>query len=169
MYARLAFKLLSILFDYPSAEFRQVAESWGEIEALLSGWCRGFAQLVRSFLENVGDPEDAYVSVFEAPPKCPPYAHGYIFREGDGEVGKFLLEIKVWYKSAGLDIANRELPDYLPAMLEYVAHTGDFNFLARYVAPWIGKFRACLEREGSPYARLAEALEKAIECVSIVE
>ena len=130
------------------------------------------AKLISSFLERV-DPEsidEVYVSVFEAPAKCSLYAHEYLLKNRQEELGRFLLELKGIYRLYGVDVpVRREIPDYLPLMLEFLSLLYDVNrgeaerFARRYLSKWIGELRSCLERNNSIYSILARALETLIE------
>lgn len=60
------------------------------------------------------------------PVKCALYAHHYTLKDKQSEVGAYLLEIKARYKSKGFDIpVSKELPDFLPVMLELLSSIVD--------------------------------------------
>ncbi|MFN3803856.1 MAG: nitrate reductase molybdenum cofactor assembly chaperone [Pyrobaculum sp.] len=122
---------------------------------------------LKAFLEEAEgvDLESHRVEMFELTPRCPPYAGYYALGEDSRERGLYMYQILTYYKALGftMDI-RRELPDYLPAMLEFLgATTGGREelrreFYRRFIAPWFKKFVECLEKHKSPYRHLARAL-----------
>ncbi len=168
---RLTLKVLSIIFSYPGKDLASLAGEAESLRVLLEGEDPEAARLIHEFLREV-DPSRAdedYVSVFELPPKCSLYAHTYLLKGKEDMVGQFLLELKGHYKSKGLDVpVERELPSYLPVMLEYLALIYDEDpglaarFARRYLAKWVGRLAECLERNRSPWAKPARALERVV-------
>ena len=72
------------------------------------------------------DPE-AYLELLELNPRCPLYLGSYQFPEpatcsaaGVSDRNQYMLEIGNVYRHFGFEIAG-ELPDYLPAMTEFLA------------------------------------------------
>ena len=113
--------------------------------------------------------EEHRVDMFERAPKCPPYAGWWALGEDSRERGWYMHQILSYYKTFGFDMdVRKELPDYLPAMLEFLAATADVedlgrrelrkDFYRRFIKPWFDKFTHCLEKQKSPYAHLAKAL-----------
>ncbi len=168
---RASLKALSTLLSYPDEDFKLIYSDRDELVNALSKEDPEVASLVNEFLDRI-DPERAdetYVSVFEMPPKCSLYAHEYILHGKEEELGRFLLELKGIYKIHGVDAPlKKEIPDYLPLMLEFLALVYDVDreearrFARRYLKKWIGELRRCLEKEGSPYALLVKAVEKLV-------
>ncbi|MCE4599783.1 MAG: nitrate reductase molybdenum cofactor assembly chaperone [Desulfurococcales archaeon] len=165
-------KTLSILLGYPQDEFRKLVENPEDVYELLSLEDEEIARLIYNFLKGI-DPEKAdeiYVSIFELPAKCPLYAHYYIVKDKEGELGRFLLEIKGQFKMHGYDIpAGKEIPDYLPAMLEFLSliverdKRSAAKFAKRYIKTWTKKFKACVERNNRVYLPVAEALDRVMD------
>ncbi len=168
------FKTLSVLLSYPGEAHKVLYKYKQDLGEILSDEDPRIARLIMEFMDRT-DPyniDEKYVSLFEMPPKCPLYAHEHLPNQKESEVGNFLLEIKIFYKAKGLDIdASKEIPDYLPAMLEYMANLlPDDEGLARsfarkYFKPWIGKWAECVKKEGGEYALLAKAVMMAIDRV----
>ncbi|MCU0314427.1 MAG: molecular chaperone TorD family protein [Solirubrobacteraceae bacterium] len=83
---------------------------------------------LRRFLDERGevDAED-YVNLFELSPKCPLYLGTHQFEEpktcssaGLSDRNTYMLEIANIYRHFGVELSG-ELPDFLPAMIEFVA------------------------------------------------
>jgi nitrate reductase delta subunit len=71
---------------------------------------------------------DEFVATLELSPPCPLYLGSHLFDEpttcsgiGSSPRNTFMVELSGMYGHFGLDLAGRELPDYLPAMLEFLA------------------------------------------------
>ena len=165
---KLLYGLLSKLFLYPASESARAALSRvGDIAELAESVDPELGRSVRLFAEESRgiDLETHYISVFELPPRCPPYAHYWLFKGREEEAGAFLVRLKALYREAGFDI-EAELPDYLPAVLEYLAHAdGDARkrVVREYLLSWADKLVKCLEDAGSPYAHLARAVKRLAE------
>jgi nitrate reductase delta subunit len=73
--------------------------------------------------------------------------------------GLRLLALRERYAAAGWDLEGPELPDHLPVVLEFAAcDPEEGRALLGEMRPAIELLRAGLERAGSPYARLLEAI-----------
>jgi len=166
------FKTLSILLSYPNEAHRALYKHRDELLSIIESEDREIAGLISGFMDRVSlfELDEKFVSLFEMPPKCPLYAHEHMKLHKESEVGNYLLEVKIFYKAKGLDIdAGKELPDYLPVMLEYLANLLPNDqglarvFVRKYMRPWVGKWAECVKREDEDFGLLAEALEKALD------
>jgi nitrate reductase molybdenum cofactor assembly chaperone NarJ/NarW len=84
----------------------------------------------------------------------------YLTYYADGDTrrrGVALAKLKRRYHQAGLHMAPGELPDFLPAVLEFTASTGDREVLSEH-RPALELLRLVLTESGSPYALVIEAL-----------
>lgn len=123
---------------------------------------------------------DEYVQTLELSPPCPLYIGSYLFDEptncrGAGTSGRnaYMVELKGIYRHFGFELAARELPDFLPVVLEFAAlglELGERDriglrrhFLEHHVQPGIAPLREALCRYESPYALLVEALGATID------
>ena len=168
---RLTLRVLAVLFDYPGEEFKKILSEREEVVEALGAESKEAAELIKEFLKSL-DPnrvDEDYVSVFEVPPKCSLYAHTYLLKGKEDMVGQLLLEVKGHYKVKGYDVpVKKELPTYLPVMLEYLSLIYDEDreaasrFARRYIKPWIGELKRCLDRARSPWRLTAEALIKVL-------
>ena len=78
----------------------------------------------------------------------------YLTWHVDGDTrrrGSSLVTLKRAYAQAGLLLTDAELPDFLPAVLEYSARTGDGQFLSAY-RPAMENLHRALQKAGTIYA-----------------
>ncbi|GBF09117.1 nitrate reductase delta subunit [Aeropyrum pernix] len=172
---RLTLKTLSIIFSYPSEDLEELVRNREVVRPLLTGEDGEAAALIMEFLEKLDleRADEEYVAVFEMPPKCSIYAHTYLLKGKEDMVGQLLLEVKSHYKAKQLDMpVEREIPTYLPAMLEYLALVYDEDpkaarrFAKKYLQPWIGELASCLERNRSLWSLPAKALKKVVDKIA---
>ncbi len=100
-----------------------------------------------------------HVATFDLTRRCSPYLTYY--RYGDTrQRGMALLAFKHTYRQAGWEAADEELPDYLPAVLEFAALAPDDAGHRLLVAHRAGLelLRLALRDKGSPYAAALEAV-----------
>ncbi|MFN8159971.1 MAG: hypothetical protein U0R52_02845 [Solirubrobacterales bacterium] len=123
------------------------------------------------------DPE-AYLELLELNPRCPLYLGSYQFPEpttcsaaGVSDRNQYMLEIGNVYRHFGFEIAG-ELPDYLPAMTEFLALSSGCSdadaglrrrFIVKLVLPGARTFAERLEETGAVYRHLADALVGCLE------
>lgn len=119
---------------------------------------------------------DEYLTVLELTPPCPLYLGAYLFEEpnscrgaGVSDRNAYMLELKATYRHFGFEALERELPDFLPLMVEFLALTESLRerdgiglrtrFLEQHVLPALPKMIESLSKYESPYADLARCLE----------
>ncbi len=135
---------------------------------------------VRLFVADpVASSRDEYVQTLELSPPCPLYLGAYLFEEpstcrGIATSGRntYMLELSAIYRHFGFELSGRELPDYLPALVEFLGISVRRRaedrigirrrLLERYVRPGLGPLKEKLDQYTSPYALLIEALESTI-------
>ncbi len=136
---------------------------------------------ITKFLATAGSTSrDEYVQTLELSPPCPLYLGAHLFDEpttcnGVGTSGRnsFMLELAGIYGHFGFDLNARELPDYLPAMVDFLwisLQNQDRDgiglrrrFVEHYVSPGLKPLKASLEKYKSPYALLISALQSAVD------
>ena len=154
-------KIASVLLQYPDA---RVLGALDDIEAALgtlpAGARRDALGRFAGWLRSVPAEEAArhHVATFDLTRRCCPYLS--YFRYGDTrQRGMALLMLKNTYRAAGFEPVESELPDYLPAMLEFAALApGPGTRLLRIYRPALELLRLALEKEDSPYAGLVGAV-----------
>lgn len=136
-------------------------------------------QELRSFHERRGEvgAED-YLNLFELNPRCPLYLGSHQFEEprncnavGLSDRNTYMLEIANVYGHFGFELQG-ELPDFLPAMVDFLALTADceghdaavrLRFVDKLMLPGIAPLAAAMAKTESPYPHLVAALEACLE------
>ncbi|MEU6846864.1 nitrate reductase molybdenum cofactor assembly chaperone [Streptomyces sp. NPDC046716] len=100
-----------------------------------------------------------YVQVFDFKNRHSLYLTWW--RDGDTRRrGMSLVEMKEIYREHGLEFTGEELPDYLPAVLEFSAQAG--SFLLEEHRSGIELLRLALTEHGTPYATVLNAVCRAL-------
>ncbi|GGO35557.1 MULTISPECIES: nitrate reductase molybdenum cofactor assembly chaperone [Streptomyces] len=97
-----------------------------------------------------------YVRVFDFKNRHSLYLSWWL----DGDTrrrGASLVAFKETYRAHGLSVTGEELPDYLPAVLEFTARTGDRTLLTSHRAG-LELVRLALTDDGTPYALILDAI-----------
>ena len=118
-------KALGVLLAYPSAELRAALP---EIAAALEADRRlgepALAALRELVAELTGgdamDLEERYVGLFDRGRLTSLNLFEHVHGESR-ERGPAMVDLKQLYQRAGLRMTTRELPDYLPALLEFLS------------------------------------------------
>jgi nitrate reductase delta subunit len=154
-------KLASLLLQYPDDRLYGVLD---DVTAALEevGPARREPLLgVVRWLREQGPSAAAehHVDTFDMTRRCSPYLTYY--RYGDTrQRGMALLAFKHTYRQSGWEAAEDELPDYLPAVLEFAAMAPDGAGHRLLVANRAGLelLRLALHEEDSPYAAVLDAM-----------
>ena len=161
------YRALAALISYPTAEL-QAAVCAGEIKAAIDGeglLSRRDRVRLDPLLEAIRDQDlldlqAAYVELFDRSRSRSLHMFEHVFGESRDR-GPAMVELQNMYAEAGLEIADNELPDYLPLYLEYCSTLapGDArDALARPIHV-VSAVRARLANRESAYAGALEALE----------
>ncbi len=104
--------------------------------------------------------QENYVNTFDMVPEHDLHLTHHLFGDDRGR-GPALVDLSEHYKAAGLDVAAKEIPDFLPLILEYVSTLDDMGarvFLGD-AAKVLTVLAANLEKAESPYAKLMRIIE----------
>lgn len=163
------YRTVSALLDYPDAELRAALP---ELRAAVAGAddvTNEERSALQDFLASLGtrampEPlllEEEYVRTFDMVPEHSLHLTHHLIGE-DKNRGPALIDLGVFYESYGLGISAKELPDFLPLMLEFVAMLEDGEarmFLSRWTKV-LQQLRVNLEEAGSPYAAIIALIER---------
>lgn len=156
------YKLLSVLLQYPSDEVLEARPEIGEAIAELprSNVRDGLERFLAWFGSAPGvELQQRYVETFDLQKRSSPYLTFYL--HGDTRKrGLALVRLKRLYAAAGFPMEGPELPDYLPAMLEFAALAPDDlgrRLLAEHRSG-LELLRMHLRESDSPYAHLLDAV-----------
>lgn len=172
----MSLRALSHLLTYPDAELRihlgelqQVLHAEGTLgKARLAALDALVAELQA---QDALDCEAVYVELFDRGRSTSLHLFEHV--HGDSrDRGTAMVDLGKTYHEAGLELAPGELPDYLPAMLEFVSTQPPRQaraFLGE-IAHVLNAVHSALQQRGSHYAAvLAALLELAGEQVHSVE
>ena len=157
-----AYHLLSLLLQYPDDSIVtariEVAEA---VRALPNCFeRRALAQFVNYFL--AAEPthlRQRYVETFDLGRRCSLHLSHFVYGDTRRR-GTSLLRLKRLYAAAGQVLDSRELPDYLPLVLEFaaLAAPGRGEQILTELRVPLELLRRSLVALGSPYAVLVEAI-----------
>ena len=160
-WVREAWQAASLLLGYPDAEQRARLPLLRAVTTRLPEPAAGPLERLISHLEATptGEAAAASVDTFDHQRRCCPYLT--YFSCGDTRKrGMALLRFKQAYRSAGLILADDELPDHLAVVLEFAA-TGDAGAGRRLLLEHragVELLRLALEERSSPYADALRAV-----------
>jgi nitrate reductase molybdenum cofactor assembly chaperone NarJ/NarW len=152
----------SVLLGYPDEAVRErVRLVAAAVAALPEGRSRAGLSAFLAHLAGTppGEAAERYVATFDRRRRCCLYLTWWT----DGETrrrGQSLAALKERYRRGGLELAARELPDYLPVALEYAA-TGDLAdglALLQEHRAGLELLRLALLEARSPYAGVLDAV-----------
>ena len=118
-------KLLAVLLSYPSAELvaalPEIARRLGTEPALRGATQDALAGLLAELKrEDLLDLQERYVAQFDAGRSTSLHLFEHV--HGDSrDRGQAMVDLNALYARSGFVLSVQELPDYLPALLEYLA------------------------------------------------
>src|SRR5512135_3359402 len=157
-------KLLAVLLGYPSQELvealPEIAQRLNAEPALRRATQDALAGLLAEFKrEDRLDLQERYVAQFDAGRSASMHLFEHV--HGDSrDRGQAMVDLNALYRRSGFVLSVHELPDYLPALLEYLA-TRPAAEVHDLLEDCVHILRAIGERLndcGSPYAAVFAAL-----------
>ena len=157
------YQWFSALLCYPEAE---LLAALPELQAALHEWeaLQTQSDSLQTFLDylqqhSLRDLQERYVATFDRNRNQALYIFEHVYGE-DRDRGSAMVDLLEEYRSHGFELGNDELPDYLPALLEYFAqvpaeHAQKLLGDAVHVIAHIGNKLAA---SGSPYAVLLQGI-----------
>lgn len=162
------YRIVSSLLEYPDADLRAALP---EIQAAVAGADDIGPEersVLAAFLDKLtarvtSEPlvlEEDYVRTFDMVPEHSLHLTHHLIGE-DKNRGPALIDLSEFYKEHGFEIMEKELPDYLPLLLEFAslleAEEGQ-SFLSRWNKV-LRQLHANLAEADSPYAALIGVIE----------
>lgn len=133
------------------------------------------AELLSRFLRQRVSVDD-YIDLFELSPKCSLYLGSHVFEEpktcaqaGVSDRNGFMIELLGIYQHFKLQPNGKELPDYLPLIVELLALTAGSpdpmrgKLINEYVVPYLSPLRARLDELSSSYRNLLDVFERILK------
>ncbi|MBD0407162.1 nitrate reductase molybdenum cofactor assembly chaperone [Bacillus sp. 1021] len=170
---QITFSALSCLLSYPDEEWRAELPDWKSLIVEISS--RKIREKLLHFLEAAAgfSPEaliEHYVYTFDFGKKTNMYVT--YFNSGEQrERGIELLQLKNAYQQSGFLPTEKELPDYLPLMLEFAAAAeteAARSVFEKYLSN-VRELASRLEKNDSIYAGLLHALLAALDTLGVRE
>jgi len=123
------FRIVSILLQYPSVEWKEQLDEFMDETKLISN--PEIQKQILKFLDfvNITSFEDLcfdYVSTFDFSERTTLYLTYSVFKD-NRERGPALVKLRQEFLSVGAVLNSDELPDYLPLILEFAAITKPEN------------------------------------------
>lgn len=160
-----AFSCSSFLLSYPELGWREaVTELQEEIETIEKEEVKtSLTAFIKQALDKTNDQLiDGYVYTFDFGKKTNMYLT-YMNTGEQRERGIELLELKQHYKKSGFEVTDKELPDYLPLLLEFFANEQDSEPIMSKYKENIQALHVQLKEAGSMYEPILAAVLLAIE------
>lgn len=156
---RLIWQASSLLLCYPDEElYARRPLLRAALATVPAGAARDHLEAFLGTLDTMalGDLAAHYVETFDRRRRCCLYLTYY--RDGDTRRrGGSLAALKARYREAGLRPPDRELPDFLPIVLEFAVRTADDTLLVEQRAG-LELLRLALVDRRSPYSAPVEAV-----------
>lgn len=158
------FKVLSALLSYPTSELQAAA---GELRAAIAeaeGLPVATRSALRALVDELGQADlyelqERYVALFDRGRRLSLHLFEHVHGESRDR-GQAMVDLIAAYRAHGLELAARELPDYLPLFCEFLAQIPDpqaFDLL-RDAMPVLELLGARLHARASGYASVFDAL-----------
>ena len=160
----LLFKALSALLSYPSREMREALPEIADVvraaPLLTSREQRGLLDLIEELARGeLLEIEEHYVDLFDRGRALS--LHLFEHLHGDSrDRGEAMVDLKRIYERAGFELSARELPDYLPVLLEYLScrDLAEARAVLADCAQILTTIGRSLIARGSRYAAVLQAL-----------
>jgi len=160
------YTLLARLIEYPTEALMDNLTDIPETLNRLSDMSTSEKHVVLAFAEwldkgTLLERQATYVNLFDITPEHSLHITHHLYGESK-ERGPALANLVEYYRSYGFDLAERELPDYLPVILEFISGLDDIGakvFLAD-ASKALVTLRENLANIKSPYADMIQLLEQ---------
>jgi nitrate reductase delta subunit len=121
----LLFKAFSALLSYPTAEMRQALPEIAEVVRSSRLVASREQAALLTLVEEIGSDDllaaqEHYVDLFDRGRALSLHLFEHLHGESRDR-GSAMVQLKELYAAAGFELATRELPDYLPVVLEYLS------------------------------------------------
>jgi len=166
------YKLMSELWCSPSEA--NIEKDGENVIKKLEEVNKEAAILLQKFIEENTISDESYIDLFELDPKCPLYLGTHSYDEpktcagaGVSDRNKYMIELRAIYKHFEKIADEKELPDYLPLMIDFLSLTIDSKndsvrgkFIKEYFLPFLPPVQSKLKELKTPYVYLIDALDK---------
>ena len=169
------YRLMSELWCSPSeTNITNIKKEAEEVIKKLEDVNKEAAMLLRKFLEENTISDESYIDLFELDPKCSLYLGSHSYDEpktcagaGVSDRNKYMIELRAIYKHFRKIADEKEMPDYLPLMIDFLSLTVESKndsvrgkFIKEYLLPFLPPVQSKLKELNTPYVYLINALDK---------
>lgn len=161
-----ALKVISLLLAYPTQEIKQgaadLATALEQDKALAARSRDLLLRVVRELEEkDLYDLQERYVFLFDRTRTLSLHLFEHVHGESRDR-GQAMVDLMATYEAGGFEIGTKELPDYLPLFLEYLAHrpVEEAAELLGQTAHILTALKERLKKRSSVYANVFAALEE---------
>ena len=158
------YKVLSAVLSYPTAELQGAAQdligALNEEQLLPARHRAAIGALVEVLAESdLLDAQSAYVDLFDRTRSLSLHLFEHVHGESRDR-GQAMVSLLERYRQGGLDVATRELPDYIPLFLEFLSTLEDAEARTHLAEPAhiLAALAERLHHRGSDYAAVLEGL-----------
>lgn len=119
------YKVLSLLLSYPNDELQKflshAVKELREESLLMEDKIRGLTEFCNRFSQlNLTNWQEEYVQLFDYSRSVSLHIFEHI--KGDSrDRGQAMVNLMEFYKESGMQLTSKELPDYIPAFLEFLS------------------------------------------------
>ena len=117
-------RALGALLSYPQEEIRQalpeIAEAIRASQMIPAPQREDLLTLIDELAGDLLKVEERYVELFDRGRAASLHLFEHLHGEGRDR-GQAMVDLKRLYERAGYELSSRELPDYLPVVLEYLS------------------------------------------------
>ena len=169
------YRIMSELWCSPSEiNITNIKKEAEEVIKKLEDINKEAAILLQKFLEKNTISDESYIDLFELDPKCPLYLGSHSYDEpktcagaGVSDRNKYMIELRAIYKHFRKIADEKEMPDYLPLMIDFLSLTIESKndsvrgkFIKEYLLPFLPPVQSKLKELKTPYVYLIDALNK---------
>lgn len=177
-YTASLYSLIAELWCNPQdVDVENVRENSWQLATTVSEKLKSFSKSLKTFLKEEPISEEDYIELFELNPKCSLYLGSHVYEEpktcansGVSDRNKYMIDLIGIYRHFGQSLDGKEMPDYLPLMLEFLSLTSEKKddeirkkFINEYFLPFIPPIRKKLEELKTPYLHLLDAAEQLVK------
>jgi len=160
----LTFRVMGALLEYPTRELVNALDEFQDVLDREGIVARNERKALRELFGALRDADlmglqESYVDLFDRVRSLSLYLFEHVHGESRDR-GQAMVELKKLYHVRGLELASNELPDFLPAFLEYLSLIGreEPRELLADSAHILELLGARLRKRGSPYYAVFQTL-----------
>jgi len=159
------YKALSALLSYPTREMKAASEQLRDVlrseAAIPPSALRSLERLLDDLRDmDLYDLQERYVFLFDRTRSLSLHMFEHVHGESRDR-GQAMVDLKTLYEQSGLDVDAKELPDFIPMFLEFLALKDAREARALLIEPLsvLTALKERLQKRKSPYAAVFRALE----------